>query len=159
MHPRREACSSRVLSPIRILLTSPRPPALGRKERKGARAQRRKGRGPRAEIRLLGPSPCSVVGYAAKPASPTLRKTSKPLGPPSAPGLWLGGGVTARKPNGPWRKRPDSSFATLRLCVYFSETATISTGDPLPKRLIPQMQSPPKILFSSATPMPSGLRH
>jgi hypothetical protein len=80
VHPRREARSGRVLSPIRILLTSPRPPALGRNERKGARAQRRKGRGPRAEIRLLGHPPCSVVGYAAEPASPTLRKTSKPLG-------------------------------------------------------------------------------
>ena len=46
----------------------------------------------------------AMVGCAAKPASPTLRKTSKPLGPPSPPGLWLGGegaggvrGMTARK--------------------------------------------------------------
>ena len=42
MHPRREECSGRVLSPIRILLTSPPPPALGRNERKDAKAQRRK---------------------------------------------------------------------------------------------------------------------
>jgi hypothetical protein len=149
VHPRREARGCRVLSPIRILLTSPPPPALGRNERKGAKAQRRKGRGSRAEIRLLGFSP---EGGTSLPVCVSHR---------------------------PWCKQPDSSFASLRLCVYFyetarlslcdfaplrlcvyfyetarlslcdfaplrlcvyfSETAWISTGDPLPNRLIPQM--------------------
>ena len=46
----------------------------------------------------------AMLGCAAKPAAPSLRKTAKPLGPPSPPGLWLGGwgrggvrGLTARK--------------------------------------------------------------
>jgi len=99
VHPRREARGCRVLSPIRILLTSPPPPALGRNERKGAKAQRRKGRGSRAEIRLLGFSP---EGGTSLPVCVSHR---------------------------PWCKQPDSSFASLRLCVYFYETARLSLCD------------------------------
>jgi hypothetical protein len=62
-------------------------------EERNAKTQRRKD----AKVvdlakikKLSGDFPCSMVGCAAKPASPTLRKTSKPLGSPSPPGLWLG---------------------------------------------------------------------
>jgi hypothetical protein len=49
--------------------------AVGRKERKDAKVQRRKGRGSRAKIkRVSGDSPCSVEVCAAKPASPNRRK-------------------------------------------------------------------------------------
>ena len=34
----------------------------------------------------------AMVGYAAKPAAPSLRKTAKPLGPPPHQGFGWGGG-------------------------------------------------------------------
>ncbi len=49
--------------------------AVGRKERKGAKVQRRKGSGSCAKIKKVsGDSPCSVEVCAAKPASPNRRK-------------------------------------------------------------------------------------
>ena len=63
-------------------------------EERNAKTQRRKdAKGvDLAKIKKVsGDSPTfAMVGCAAKPASPTLRKTSKPLGSPSPPGLWLG---------------------------------------------------------------------
>jgi len=62
------------------------PGAVGRKERKDAKAQRRKGIGSRAEIWLGSGSRAEIWA-----ATLTLQAcATQPLGTPSPPGLWPG---------------------------------------------------------------------
>jgi hypothetical protein len=115
--------NGKLLTPMRL---------VGRKERKDAKVQRRKGSGSRGTIKKLsGDFPCSVVGCAAKAASLTLRKSTRmhlpqPLGSArfQPGGRYFSAGV--RKPPDPGNNKtilffldaPASFFNTSHLDIY-----------------------------------------